>query len=39
VSGDTAVATFGWEIAYEMKGTLSRDTGHDLFVFARHEGQ
>jgi len=35
VWGDTAVATYGWKMAYEQKGTVSREQGHDQFVFAR----
>jgi hypothetical protein len=35
VWGDTAVASFGWEITYEMKSQTSRDVGQDLFVFRR----
>ncbi|HEY2012749.1 MAG TPA: DUF4440 domain-containing protein [Bryobacteraceae bacterium] len=37
VSGDTAVGTFSWKITYELNGVESRETGHDLFVFARRE--
>src|SRR5216683_1104926 len=31
--GNTALATCGWEIAYEMEGKVYRDSGQDLFVF------
>ncbi len=31
--GDTAVATYSWEIAYEMNGQDSREAGWDVFVF------
>jgi ketosteroid isomerase-like protein len=36
--GDTAVASVSWDIEYEMKGTVSRETGRDVFVFARESG-
>jgi uncharacterized protein (TIGR02246 family) len=35
---DTAVAVYGWEIVYEIKGQRSRESGQDLFVFARENG-
>jgi hypothetical protein len=33
VCGRTAVATYNWEIAYELNGQVLRETGQDLFVF------
>lgn len=39
VCGDTAVATFGWEMAWTMNGRSHRESGHDLFVFAREDGR
>ncbi len=39
VCGDTAVATFGWEMAWTMDGRSHRELGHDLFVLARHDGR
>jgi len=36
--GDTAVASVSWDIEYKMKGTGSRETGRDIFVFARETG-
>lgn len=33
--GNTAVATYGYEISYEMGGEQFNDTGRDLFVFIR----
>ena len=36
--GNTAVTSFSWDIEYEMKGTVSRATGRDIFVFAREGG-
>jgi uncharacterized protein (TIGR02246 family) len=35
---NTAVAVYGWEIVYEINGQLSRESGQDLFVFARENG-
>jgi len=35
VFGSTAVATFAWEIDYEMGGQSYHETGHDVFVFVR----
>jgi hypothetical protein len=37
--GDTAVATFGWEMAWTMHGRSHRESGHDLFVFTRQDGR
>src|SRR5713226_8717749 len=35
VFGNTAVATYAYEISYEMGGERFKDTGRDLFVFIR----
>jgi ketosteroid isomerase-like protein len=35
VIGDTAVASFAWEMVYERAGQRYRATGRDLWVFAR----
>ena len=35
VFGDTAIATYSYEISYEMGGEQFTDTGRDLFVFIR----
>jgi ketosteroid isomerase-like protein len=35
VWGDTAVATYGWTMAWEMGGRSYRESGHDVFVFSR----
>ncbi len=35
VFGHTAVATYSYEISYEMGGELFKDDGRDLFVFVR----
>jgi uncharacterized protein (TIGR02246 family) len=35
VFDDTAVATYSYEISYEMGGEQFTDTGRDLFVFIR----
>jgi hypothetical protein len=37
--GNTAVATFGWEMAWTMNGRSHRESGHDLFVFTREDGR
>lgn len=37
--GDTATATYGWEMTYTLEGQTYRETGHDVFVFARAEGR
>ncbi len=39
VWGGTAVATYYFDIAYEMDGKSRRDTGHDVFVFVREESR
>jgi ketosteroid isomerase-like protein len=39
VIGDAAVATYAFEIHYEMNGKTFRETGHDLFVFTREGGE
>ena len=39
VFGETAVASFRWEMAWEMGGQRSEDTGHDMYVLARTEGR
>ena len=33
--GNTAVASYSWKMAYEQKGMVSREHGHDQFVFTR----
>ncbi|HSB09139.1 MAG TPA: nuclear transport factor 2 family protein [Blastocatellia bacterium] len=39
VSGDTAVATYSYDIAYEMGGERFNDKGRDVFVFSRSSGK
>lgn len=39
VFGDTAIATYAWEIAYEMGGERFNDTGRDIFIFVRENGR
>lgn len=39
VFGSTAVATFAWEIDYEMTGQSYHESGHDVFVFTRDKGK
>lgn len=36
--GDTVVASYKFELYYEMNGQNYHDCGYDLFVFAREEG-
>ena len=38
VAGDTAVATYTFELHYRRKGSSFRSTGRDLWVFTRHAG-
>lgn len=33
----TAVACYRYEIAWEMEGSIHRETGHEVFVFTRAE--
>jgi len=37
--GDTAIATYSWEMTYELDGHEYHDSGHDLFVLSRMEGR
>lgn len=37
VFGDAAVATYAYEISYEMGGEAFKDTGRDLFIFRREK--
>ena len=39
VFGDTAVASFHWEMAWEIRGQRSEEAGHDLYVLVRTEGR
>jgi len=39
VWGNTAVASYGWEIKYEMGGLTHHEFGRDLFVFSRESGK
>lgn len=39
VFGDTAIATYSYEIAYEMGGERFNDTGRDVFIFVRENGR
>jgi uncharacterized protein (TIGR02246 family) len=39
VFGDTAVATYAYELDYEMGGERFKDSGRDLFVFVREDGK
>jgi uncharacterized protein (TIGR02246 family) len=39
VFGETAIATYSYEIAYEMGGERFNDTGRDVFIFVRENGR
>jgi hypothetical protein len=39
VSGGTAVAFYGWEMAYTLNEQEHRESGHDVFVFTRTDGK
>jgi uncharacterized protein (TIGR02246 family) len=39
VFGDTAVASYAYEISYEMGGERFKDSGRDLFVFIRQDNK
>ncbi len=39
VFGDCAVASFRWEMAWEMGGQRAEEAGHDLYVLTRTEGR
>jgi hypothetical protein len=39
VWGDTSVASYRYQISYQMNGQEHRDTGHDLFVFIKQKGK
>ena len=38
VWGDTAVASYRFDIEYELDGQAHQDAGYDLFVFTRQDG-
>ncbi|MBI4082122.1 MAG: nuclear transport factor 2 family protein [Candidatus Lambdaproteobacteria bacterium] len=38
VFGATAIATTGFELAFELEGQRYREAGHDVWVFAREGG-
>ena len=37
VFADTAIATYSYEITYEMGGEVFNDTGRDIFIFVRED--
>jgi hypothetical protein len=39
LSGDTAVASYRFEMVYEREGVCYHATGRDLWVFGLHEGK
>jgi ketosteroid isomerase-like protein len=39
VTGDTAIATYGWTIMYTLEGKDYTEPGHDVFVFQRTNGK
>jgi ketosteroid isomerase-like protein len=38
-SGDTAVASYKWQMTYALAGQEYTEQGHDLFVFSRRAGK
>jgi len=39
VFGDTAVATYGWQMTYALDGREYKESGHDLFVLTKTPGR
>lgn len=39
IFGDTAIATYSFEITYEMNGKTFNESGRDVFIFVREEGR
>jgi len=39
IFGDTAIATYRFEITYEMNGKTFNESGRDVFIFVREEGR
>ncbi|HLH09801.1 MAG TPA: nuclear transport factor 2 family protein [Terriglobales bacterium] len=39
VAGNTAAATYSWNMSYEMHGKRRRESGEDFFVFTRDDGR
>jgi ketosteroid isomerase-like protein len=39
VTGDTAIASYGWTIQYTLEGKDYTESGHDVFVFQRSNGK
>lgn len=39
VIGDTAVASYAWDITYTLEGKEFTEQGHDVFVFNRANGK
>lgn len=39
VFSDTAIATYSYEIAYQMGGETFNDTGRDIYIFVRENGK
>lgn len=37
LAGDAAIASYDWDIRYQLEGEEHQDSGHDLFVFTRDE--
>jgi ketosteroid isomerase-like protein len=35
ISGDTAIATYAWQMTYTLAGQEYTEQGHDLFVFSK----
>ena len=38
ISGDSAIATYAWQMTYSLAGQEYTEQGHDLFVFSRRSG-
>ena len=39
VTGEAAVAAYGWKMTYELNGKEYTEAGHDLFVFTCVDGR
>jgi hypothetical protein len=37
--GDTATATYAWQMTYVLAGQEYTEQGHDIFIFSRQAGQ
>ena len=39
ITGNTAIASYGWTIQYKLEGKEYTEPGHDVFVFQRTNGK